>query len=226
MYQDTDFVSNLRHVATQGDLIHSRGLKAVEVTAFTHLFNAESFEGYRFEDLVILHPARNLRVRYQWAEACYFWLGLKDDTLFKFSKTAGSMMSADSEYGGRIRTGLAGRRSGLGPNVDQLKAVIDRLESDPDTRQAVISIYHAGDLLFDNDVPCTLSIQFLLRDGELNAICTMRSNDILLGHTLDVFNVRLWQTLLSKILNVHVGYLVWQVGSMHLYIDEKSQDTA
>lgn len=79
-----------------------------------------------------------------------------------------------------------------GPKViDQMNYVVDSIEADNDTRQAVINIWRERPRP-SKDIPCTLSMHFLLRkrkDGtnRLDMVTTMRSNDIVLGYTYDVF---------------------------------------
>lgn len=79
-----------------------------------------------------------------------------------------------------------------GPKViDQLNYVVDSIENDNDTRQAVINVWRERPRP-SKDIPCTLSMQFLLRKNEegqnrLNMVTTMRSNDIVLGYTYDVY---------------------------------------
>jgi len=92
------------------------------------------------------------------------------------------------------------------------------LRNDPDTRQAVIPIYAPTDVgAKTKDYPCTLALQFLLRDGHLNLITTMRSNDLWLGTLYDIFCFTALQELMAQQLGAYVGEYVHQVGSLHLY---------
>ena len=74
-----------------------------------------------------------------------------------------------------------------------------------------------------NDVPCTLSLQFLIRNGELNCIATMRSSDAWLGWVYDIYNfsmVSLYVMLQLKSqhkFKYNLGHLYLTVGSQHLY---------
>lgn len=59
-------------------------------------------------------------------------------------------------YGPRI---FGGERS-------QYEVIRDRLATKPDTRKAVIQLFDRDDILADyEDVPCTCTLQFLVRDG-------------------------------------------------------------
>jgi thymidylate synthase len=72
------------------------------------------------------------------------------------------------------------------------------------------------------DIPCTLSLQFIIRDGKLNCVATMRSNDIVKGFTYDVFTFSMvsYAALLllrARGIEVALGELILTAGSLHLY---------
>lgn len=100
-----------------------------------------------------------------------------------------------------------------------LGMVYDLLRQDPDSRQAVVSIYDSGrDLLRSvRDVPCTLTLQFLLREGRLNLIVSMRSNDVWYGTPYDFGQFMLLQHAMATALKVKVGTYTHVVGSLHVY---------
>lgn len=68
-----------------------------------------------------------------------------------------------------------------------------------------------------DDVPCTLSLQFLIRKGHLSLIANMRSNDAWRGLPYDVWCFTRIQTIIAAMLGVPVGLYVHQAGSMHIY---------
>lgn len=110
-----------------------------------------------------------------------------------------------------------------GPKVvDQLPYIVKTLSEDIDSRQAVINIWREKPAK-SKDIPCTLSMQFIVRDGELNMVVTMRSHDIVLGFTYDVFSFSMIaksvQLLLKEIsgIDVKLGNLTVTAGSMHIY---------
>ena len=67
------------------------------------------------------------------------------------------------------------------------------------------------------DTPCTLSLQFLLRDGRLNLTTTMRSNDVWTGVPYDMFSFCSMQVMMAMTLGVGVGTYTHQAGSLHIY---------
>ena len=118
-------------------------------------------------------------------------------------------------YGPRLRTS----------DRDQLGWVAEMLRERADTRRAVIPIYseidaHSGLL----EVPCTCTLQFLLRDRRLELVAHMRSNDAYIGLPHDVFAFTMIQEIVARSLNVEVGPYKHLVGSLHLY--EKDRKAA
>jgi thymidylate synthase len=113
-----------------------------------------------------------------------------------------------------------------GPKIiDQLPYVLDILEKDQDTRQAVLNIWRENPRS-SKDIPCTLSLQFFLRKASdtlwLHTVATMRSNDIYLGTPYDSFNFSAISFYLALLLNERgieckLGKLNIQAGSRHLY---------
>ena len=108
-----------------------------------------------------------------------------------------------------------------GPRIGmQLPLVVERLKRDPSTRQAIITIWDPlHDLVREtsNDYPCTLSFQFLMRDGHLSMITNMRSNDVWWGFTYDVVQFTQLQLTVANALGVMPGPYYHNAGSLHLY---------
>ena len=132
--------------------------------------------------------------------------------------------------------GAYGPRLRAYDGVDQLIEVIDLLRRNPSSRRAVIQLYDHTDLIgAHRDVPCTCVMQFLLRDGQLQLIVYMRSNDVYLGLPHDLFCFTMLQEVVARCLAVELGSYTHVVGSLHLYdtdrgdaqsfIDEGRQST-
>lgn len=110
-----------------------------------------------------------------------------------------------------------------GPKIrEQLPYLIKILSSDPDSRQAVLNIWRESPMK-SKDIPCTLSVQFLIRNNTLHCINTMRSSDLWLGWPYDVFNFSMLSSYLILIFrdlmdwNLELGSLALTAGSGHLY---------
>ena len=67
-----------------------------------------------------------------------------------------------------------------GPRIKRnLEKIINLLKSDCDTRRAVIPIYDKADVgLKSNDIPCTLTLQFMIRNNECNDKIKVLENEI------------------------------------------------
>lgn len=98
--------------------------------------------------------------------------------------------------------------------------VVEVLKNDSMSRRAVIPMY-GTDLdhtdIHAKDVPCTLSIEFRLRNDKLNVKVNMRSQDILWGMGNDLPTFSFLQEIVAKLLHAQIGTLTVSVGSFHVY---------
>jgi thymidylate synthase len=107
-------------------------------------------------------------------------------------------------------------------NFDQYDNVKNEILRDRTSRRA-LAIYTRPNMHYTQtqqgmqDFSCTSTVQYLYREGKLNAIVTMRSNDAVFGYPNDLA----WQTFvlerLCKDLKLEVGDIHWNVGSLHVY---------
>lgn len=99
---------------------------------------------------------------------------------------------------------------------------IEELTSNPDSRRAIM-VYTRPSIWVEykeggkSDFICTLANQFLIRNGKLDSIYSMRSNDAVFGFCNDVLWASYIQRELSKVLKIPVGDLYWFAGSLHVY---------
>lgn len=105
------------------------------------------------------------------------------------------------------------------------KHIYNLLKDDPDTRQAVATIYGPQDRHKSKDIPCTLSFQFFIREGKLNMIATMRSNDLLWGFPYDTNGFCFLQEALAATLGLELGTYELHAGSLHIYTERENQLT-
>lgn len=99
----------------------------------------------------------------------------------------------------------------------QLEYCYNQLKEDKDSRQALITINDYTDRQISLDKPCTISLQFLIRDDKLDMIVTMRSNDLLWGLCLDVPAFCFIQETMAFWLGIEVGKYIHQPASLHYY---------
>jgi len=208
---DEAWVRTLQKVLNWGSEVGPRGKKTLEILSHEVAINMDW--------PIVTVPSRKLGYRFMCAEAA--WILSGDDrveTIAPYSKTV-SQFSDDGvtfygAYGPRYR--------------DQLDNVVAKLRQDPETRQAVMSIWRPNPPE-TKDVPCTVDYQFLIRGGQLHMIVNMRSNDVWLGFPYDVFSATMVAAhVLLHVVHDHprleLGTLFHRAGSRHLY--EKDLDAA
>lgn len=105
--------------------------------------------------------------------------------------------------------------------INQVENVIQLLQKRGSTRRAVIQLFNAEDIDADHkEIPCTTTLQFLLRDNQVHLVATLRSNDALKGLPHDIFCFTMLQEMIATRLGQDIGEYRQFVGSMHLYIDD------
>lgn len=186
-----------------GRRVESRDGGVIELTGVTLLFNDPT--------TVMLPVGVNRKVNTKLAavEALQLISGTFDADLIRRTAPGYAEVLVDPDdpnygaYGPRLR--------------HQLDEVYRELRARPTSRRAVLSIWREDDLYHDGDRPCTLTLQFLVRDGRLELIVNMRSQDVWLGVPYDVFMFSQLQLSLARQLAVDVGRYTHHVGSLHLY---------
>ncbi|MET4808361.1 thymidylate synthase [Limibacillus sp. MBR-115] len=105
--------------------------------------------------------------------------------------------------------------------TNQFQRVADRLKVNRHSRRAVIQLFDSYDLNEPHeDVPCTTTLQFIIRDDLLHMVVHMRSNDAFKGLPHDIFSFTMLQELLSNELSVKLGSYHHSVGNLHLYEED------
>lgn len=169
------------------------------------------------QNRIIFDEGRKMNIVFAIADFVHIFMGREDVDFLNWIVPAIDGF-IDHRTKGKLG-GAYGPRIVYGETDGQIKDVINRLIKDPSSRQAVISIYH-GPTDFQalpHLVPCTLSLQFMIRDGKLHLIANMRSNDITWGLTYDVFNFTMIQEFIAVQLGIPLGNYYHNAGSLHLY---------
>jgi hypothetical protein len=101
----------------------------------------------------------------------------------------------------------------------QAHLVINKLTQDPNTRQAIITLW---DPWLDNvegkhDYPCTIALHFFVNNGMLDMNTVMRSNDAWLGLPYDVFQFTQLQSSIALSLGMEPGVYRHTTLSLHIY---------
>lgn len=166
---------------------------------------------------IVTKPSREIGYRFYPAEAAWILQGRKDMGYWQemnmpfFWEYSDDGFFYDGAYGP--------------PVVEQLSYVCDALANDHDTRQAVINVWRPNPRP-SRDIPCTLSFQFIARDGRLHCVQSMRSSDAWLGYPYDVFNASMLSSYVILLLRerkklgrtgLELGNHTMQIGSSHVY---------
>lgn len=164
---------------------------------------------------------RRLPMRYMVGEMLWYLSGVPTLDAIRLYTKAWDRMSDDgkyvnSNYGYRIKYGHCEYSNEV---FNQLEMVEEMLRKDPSSRQAVIHIKQARDLVKypTKDVNCTVCLQFFIRDKKIYMTTYMRSNDLWMGFPNDVFQFTAIQTYLAMRLGVGLGSYTHIAGSLHLY---------
>lgn len=103
----------------------------------------------------------------------------------------------------------------------QIPAVIEALQERYSTRKAVVQLFSSSDIKAPHkDIPCTCTLQFLVREGKLSLYTSMRSNDAFKGLPHDIFAFTMLQELAARKLGLPMGEYGHYVTSLHLYMDD------
>ena len=212
------YKKKLFEIYNQPDFIcKPRGLKITEKLNNSWIID--------MDDPIITLPERKLSYSFMFGEAAWMLEGRNDvesvskyvDGVKRFSDDGVTFFGA---YGPKI--------------ITQTSYVVDTLIKDNDSRQGVLNIWRENPRS-SKDIPCTLSLQFFLREASdnlwLHTIATMRSNDAWLGTPYDTFNFSAISFYIACCLNFRglkckLGSLNIQAGSRHIYENDfKKLDT-
>lgn len=156
---------------------------------------------------ILYHPVRNLNYKFMVAE--WLWIMAGSNDLEEIAQYNSEMHRFSDE--GTFLYGAYGPRL-----MHQIPWIVEKLK-EPHTRQAVATIWQPKEAV-SKDVPCTVALQFLWRDGRVNLIVTMRSSDIWLGLPYDFFVFsQLLNCVCSQCGNSKPGFVQFNLGSSHLY---------
>ena len=210
---DSAFVFALSNVLQNGHEVNSRVGRTRECIGAQFIFQDVNHT-------FLLNKRRKLSPYYACAETLWYLSFTNSIEMIKayapqYEKFADEAGNTNGAYGYRFWHNLSSEEN-------QLDLVINTLRKHPNSRQAIVTLWEADDLnaavnASSKDVPCTLSLQYIIRDGQLHAITTMRSNDAWLGFPYDVFAFTCIQRLIAQALGIRCGGYIHQVGSFHIY---------
>ncbi|HZK36687.1 MAG TPA: thymidylate synthase [Aeromicrobium sp.] len=110
-----------------------------------------------------------------------------------------------------------------GEHVDQLKQVIDALQTDPNSRRHIVSAWNVSDLDKMALAPCHALFQFYVGEGRLSCQLYQRSADVFLGVPFNIASYALLTHMVAQVSGLEVGDFVHTFGDAHLYLNHLDQ---
>jgi thymidylate synthase len=189
---------------TNGKKVSPRGQPTREILGRSTTVN--------IDDSVLTIPGRKLGYKFMCAEAAWILSGdNRLSTIEPYSRDIHKFSDNGVHFAGAY-----------GPQfIDQVSYVVDCLLKDEDTRQAVMTIWRPNPRP-SKDTPCTVYVQFIIRDGELHVFDYMRSSDAWLGFPYDIFNFSMaayYVLIMLKMKGIHLkpGKITLIATSQHIY---------
>lgn len=108
-----------------------------------------------------------------------------------------------------------------GSGYDQLEVIIKQMKENPNSRRHLISLWNPLQLSEQRLPPCHYSIQFIIRENELNLVFNMRSVDLYLGLPYDIALYSIWLKVIANELNLIPRFLTFSGGDCHIYSNHR-----
>lgn len=130
------------------------------------------------------------------------------------------------EFAGRGETyyGAYGHRLRSNLGLDQIEDAYQALAADPNSRQVVLQIWDGQKDMPNldgsprgSDIPCNVAAMLKVRNGKLEWLQIMRSNDIFRGTPHNIIQFTCLQEVMAGWLGLEVGSFVLVADSLHMY---------
>jgi thymidylate synthase len=204
-----------KEICSTGATRGARGLETQEMNTVTCLELTDPFSS------VLTLPSRHLDKRvYYYLEGEFKWFksgNLSLDPIQPYAKFWNKLANPDftinSNYG--YHTFIQPTPE---PNQSQFEWCVNRLKKDKFTRQAIININQPMHKYETNkDFCCTIGNHFLYRNGKLDCITWMRSNDLIFGTTYNFPWFTYIHRMVARRVGMQVGTYTHMVSSLHTY---------
>tara|TARA_R100000900_G_scaffold143859_3_gene127312 strand:+ start:6940 stop:7953 length:1014 start_codon:yes stop_codon:yes gene_type:complete len=173
---------------------------------------------YRFPDeRVLFHPKRDANPIFHLMEAIWMIAGRND---VQFVNQFNSNMKNFSDDG-KVFNAAYGHRWRKHFGTDQLLDVISLLKQDISTRQAVIQMWDAEDLVKETcDKACNTQLIFDTRNNKLNMTVFNRSNDVWWGaYGANAVHFSFLQEVIARAINYPLGEYRQVSNNFHFYTE-------
>ena len=196
----------LKNVFLNGNYTTPRRQVAHELLGMSAIFSLKS--------PIIVSDARKLSYTFMAAEA--LWITSGDNSVAGIAPYCKKIR--DFSDNGLTFNGAYGPRW-----IEQKDYIINTLKQDPESRQAVMTIFRERPTP-SKDIPCTVSLQWVIRADTIHCIVNMRSSDLFLGLPYDIFNFSMMTMEIREALrdipmweDLMLGNLYYSAGSCHIY---------
>lgn len=155
-------------VKKRGKLVSPRGQLVLEIEDYNYVLPPF----VRFQNFT----SRKLSLKYIAREFLWYLRGDRFDTsICEHAKMWSPLVNKDGSINSNYGQYIFG-------STNQFDNVVRTLTKDKDSRRASVSILNSGHLISDtNDVPCTYSLNFRIRNDHLHMSVAMRSQDAVFG---------------------------------------------
>lgn len=102
--------------------------------------------------------------------------------------------------------------------VNQFQETANKINVNANTRRAIMHTWMVDKDINAHHVPCMQTLQFMKRDGFLNAIATFRSNDMLMAWGCNVFGLSRILACMAVSTHSQPGYIETYSTSAHIYV--------
>lgn len=110
-----------------------------------------------------------------------------------------------------------------GETIDQIKDVIEMIQTTPDSRRLIVSAWNPEDIPSMALPPCHTLFQFYVAEGKLSCQLYQRSADVFLGVPFNIASYALLTHLIAHQTGLEVGEFVHTLGDAHLYTNHFEQ---
>lgn len=145
---------------------------------------------------------------------------LKDNGVSIWDEWADAQGNLGPVYGHQWRSWPDHRTGGT---VDQMKAVVEDIRTNPDSRRLIVSAWNPADLPAMALAPCHCLFQFFVADGKLSCQLYQRSADVFLGVPFNIASYALLTHMVAQVTGLGVGDFVHSFGDLHIYTNHLEQ---
>jgi thymidylate synthase len=204
---DNAWLQAYHDVLEGGDVCAPRGKTIKELPQYTVVVS--------MNQPVVRVKERKLNYKFMAAEALWILQG-RNDVAFLSAVNPNIAQFSDD---GVTLSGAYGKQ--IHPQMDY---VVNKLLEDRDTRQAVLTLWKPNPSP-SKDIPCTIAMDFKIRNDALNCHVFMRSSDLWLGLPYDIFSFSAVAYYIASRFNeqkdqedkVLIGGLYLTAASSHIY---------